>query len=82
MFRQIDLLFAAETPWVWDAEANFERLKAENPDVVSAAAAGKRHGKGEEVGMMEAGVLPSDAESAEGERVKATEAETQMIEGR
>lgn len=50
--------------------------------MVSAAAAGKRHGKGEEVGMMEAGVLPSDAESAEGERVKATEAETQMIEGR
>lgn len=75
-------MFAAETPWVWDAEANFERLKAENPDVVSATAAGKMHKKGGEVGLMEQGVLPSDAESAESERVKANEADAQQIEGR
>ena len=24
------MLFAAETPWVWDAETNFARLKEQN----------------------------------------------------
>ncbi|KAF2137046.1 uncharacterized protein K452DRAFT_291961 [Aplosporella prunicola CBS 121167] len=27
--EEMDLLFAADTPWVWDAERNFARLKAE-----------------------------------------------------
>ena len=25
------MLFAAETPWAWDAESNFARLKEQNP---------------------------------------------------
>lgn len=32
--EDIDLLFAAKTPWTWDAEKNFARLKAENPGMV------------------------------------------------
>jgi hypothetical protein len=29
--EEIDLLFAADSPWAWAAESNFKRLKAENP---------------------------------------------------
>jgi hypothetical protein len=32
--EDMDLLFAAPTPWTWDAEKNFARLKAENPGMV------------------------------------------------
>ncbi|KAL4926860.1 putative MFS monosaccharide transporter [Aspergillus undulatus] len=32
--EDMDLLFAADTPWVWDAEKTFARLKAENPGYV------------------------------------------------
>lgn len=35
--EDIDLLFAAETPWTWDAERTFAQLKAENPDFSQAA---------------------------------------------
>lgn len=35
--EEMDLLFAADTPWNWDAERNFAILKAENPDLVHAA---------------------------------------------
>ncbi|QKX54730.1 uncharacterized protein TRUGW13939_01819 [Talaromyces rugulosus] len=31
--EDMDLLFAADTPWNWDAESTFARLKAENPDL-------------------------------------------------
>ncbi|KAJ5307061.1 hypothetical protein N7508_006076 [Penicillium antarcticum] len=34
--EEMDLLFAAKSPWVWSAEANFTALKAENPDVGAA----------------------------------------------
>lgn len=36
--EEMDLLFAADTPWVWDAERTFARLKAENPEIA-------RHGR-------------------------------------
>ena len=39
--EEMDLLFAAPTPWVWDAEKTFARLKAERPDLTEAAHAGK-----------------------------------------
>lgn len=32
--EDMDLLFAAKTPWTWDAEKTFARLKAENPGMV------------------------------------------------
>lgn len=33
----MNLLFAADSPWVWDAEKNFAILKEENPELVQAA---------------------------------------------
>ncbi|KAH8746374.1 general substrate transporter [Diaporthe sp. PMI_573] len=32
--EEMDLLFAAPTPWVWDAEKTFKRLKAERPELL------------------------------------------------
>lgn len=32
--EDMDLLFAAKTPWAWDAEKTFARLKAESPGMV------------------------------------------------
>lgn len=32
--EDMDLLFAADTWWNWDAESTFARLKAENPELV------------------------------------------------
>ncbi|KAI1766064.1 general substrate transporter [Hypoxylon sp. FL1150] len=49
--EEMDLLFAANTPWVWDAEKTFARLKAEQPELVQAAK------RGEHVVDPEAGVL-------------------------
>lgn len=28
------MLFAADTPWVWDAEKTFARLQEQNPDMI------------------------------------------------
>lgn len=35
--EEMNLLFAADTPWVWDAEKNYRILVEENPDLVQAA---------------------------------------------
>ncbi|KAI9796141.1 MAG: hypothetical protein M1833_006479 [Piccolia ochrophora] len=39
--EEMNLLFAADTPWVWDAERNFALLKAQNPELVQAARRGE-----------------------------------------
>lgn len=33
----MDLVFAADSIWNWDAEKNFKILKEENPDLIQAA---------------------------------------------
>ncbi|KAI9813003.1 MAG: hypothetical protein M1832_006440 [Thelocarpon impressellum] len=38
--EEMNLLFASDSPFTWDAERNFARLKAENPDLVQAATRG------------------------------------------
>lgn len=35
--EDMDLLFAARTPWNWDAERTFARLKAENPGYMQSS---------------------------------------------
>lgn len=40
--EDMDLLFAADTPWVWDAERTFARLKEENPDLVQTVVGRKQ----------------------------------------
>ncbi|KAF2767586.1 general substrate transporter [Teratosphaeria nubilosa] len=42
--EEMDLLFAANSPWVWDAEKEFKRQKDENPDLVVAASRGNSIG--------------------------------------
>ena len=39
--EEMDLLFAAKTPWVWDAEKRFAMLKEEHPEIAQAAHAGR-----------------------------------------
>lgn len=34
----MNLLFAADTPWNWDAEATFARLKNEMPEIAHGGA--------------------------------------------
>ena len=38
--EEMNLLFAADSPWVWDAEKNYRTLVEENPDLVQAARRG------------------------------------------
>lgn len=38
--EEMDLVFASDSPWVWEAEKNFAKLKAENPELLRAAATG------------------------------------------
>jgi hypothetical protein len=32
--EEIDLLFSSDSPFVWAAEAHFEKIKEEHPDLV------------------------------------------------
>ncbi|KAI1338204.1 general substrate transporter [Xylariaceae sp. FL0016] len=59
--EEMDLLFAAKSPWVWDAEKEFAKLKAEKPELVQAAR------RGEQVVDPEAGLL-SDPKVKESHR--------------
>lgn len=34
--EEMDLLFASDSPWVWNAEANFKLLKEQNPSMIGA----------------------------------------------
>ena len=36
----MDLLFSAKSPWNWDAEKNFARIKEQNPGLLHDARAG------------------------------------------
>lgn len=38
--EEMNLVFACDSPWVWDAERNFAILKEENPGLVQAARRG------------------------------------------
>ncbi|ORX39953.1 putative MFS monosaccharide transporter [Kockovaella imperatae] len=38
--EEMDLLFAADQPWNWTAEANYAKLKAEHPEIVHHAKKG------------------------------------------
>ena len=38
--EEMDLLFAADSIWNWDAEKNFARIKEEHPELVQAARSG------------------------------------------
>jgi hypothetical protein len=61
--EEMDLLFAAHSPWVWDAEKNFARLKEEHPEIVGAA-------KGVVVHDVETGEVTVGGGDSEGSDLK------------
>lgn len=40
--EEMDLVFASDSIWVWDAEKNFAKLKDENPELIKTAKSGHR----------------------------------------
>lgn len=56
--EEMDLLFAAPTPWVWDAEKTFARLKAERPDLLTH--------RGQRAVDVEGGVIGGSTEKVDG----------------
>jgi hypothetical protein len=60
--EEIDLLFSAPTPWAWDAEATFARMKQERSDLSDAqrVAVGKDEETGLESENVEGGKSSSD----------------------
>ncbi|KAK4120147.1 general substrate transporter [Parathielavia appendiculata] len=58
--EEIDLLFSAPTPWTWDAEATFARMKQERSDLIDAA----RHAQGVDIVKDEAGLNNENVEGA------------------
>jgi hypothetical protein len=67
--EEMDLLFEADSPWVWDAERNFARLKRENPDLVLAAS------RGNSAVDPEAGIKRPDMLEAEESRTEVAKTE-------
>jgi len=64
--EEMDLLFAAKTPWVWDAEKNFARLKEQHPEIVHAAREGKLRDDVEAVKVEDRSPQSSETEIAIG----------------
>ncbi|KAI9744135.1 MAG: hypothetical protein M1818_002287 [Claussenomyces sp. TS43310] len=71
--EEMDLLFAADTPWNWDAERNFALLKEQNPDLIQAA----RHGHGVSVNL-EDGLVKRTRPTADVFDVKGETAQEQV----
>ncbi len=64
--EEMNLLFAADSIWNWEAERNFKVLKEENPELVQAA------GRGYSVVDPETGEMrrPSSTVAGSGEKKK------------
>lgn len=62
--EEMDLLFAAKSPWVWNAEKNFAKMKRENPQLVAAAA-----DRGASVADVERGFSSASGEEEKTEEV-------------
>ena len=62
--EEVDLLFASKTPWTWDEEATFKRLKAELASGKTMAEVVK--GVNEDFERPEAGDTPDSVSVANG----------------
>ncbi|KAK9476209.1 sugar transporter STL1 [Lipomyces japonicus] len=58
--EEVDLLFASSSPWVWESEKEFERLKAEHPDITLASRRLHTVGRVDEEGAVATGVASVD----------------------
>jgi hypothetical protein len=65
--EDMDLLFAAKTPWAWDAEKTFTRLKAENPSLVQEVS--RRGSTDLETGKVLVAVPKSDGNATSADHV-------------
>lgn len=50
--EEMNLVFAADSVWIWDAEKHFAKLKEQNPDLVRAAARRGSSGGEAQVGVV------------------------------
>lgn len=69
--EEMDLVFASDSWWTWDAERNFAKLKAENPDLIRSSFKDAK-----KVGDPESGVVGSRRAS----KVSTQPAEKEAIE--
>lgn len=63
--EEMNLLFAADSPWVWDAEKNYRTLVEENPELVQAA---RRGSMALAAGDLEAGARKASSASGAGRK--------------
>lgn len=63
--EEMDLLFAAKTPWVWDAEKRFAALREEHPELAQAAHKGVRVDIEAGTPVVENRIKDSESESQE-----------------
>lgn len=81
--EEMNLLFAADTPWNWDAEANYRRLMEENPDLIQAARKGSTAADLEQAmrRRSSAGGEPRKFSLAGGPERRASQAATEVNNG-
>lgn len=66
--EEMNLVFAADSIWVWEAEKNYAILKEENPELVQAAQRGKSVSSAVDLEAVASGRKPSLAAGGGGER--------------
>lgn len=81
--EEMNLLFASDSPWVWDAEENFKQLVAENPGLVQAAKRGSMAGGDIEEQLRQRSVGGGDRKFslATGAERRASQANTEKGHG-
>lgn len=79
--EEMNLLFAADSIWAWEAEKNYAILKEENPELVQAAQRGKSVSSGADVEAAMAGRKPSLATGERRRPSLATAAQRRSSQG-
>jgi hypothetical protein len=66
----MDLFFAPNSPWVWDAEKNFARLVAEKPEINHAAFVRGSNAHVEDGSKSEEAMMTSESAKAESNHLR------------
>ncbi|GAB1739680.1 hypothetical protein NU219Hw_g4624t1 [Hortaea werneckii] len=62
--EEMNLVFAADSVWTWDAERHFAKLKEQNPDLVQAARRGSSVGEAQVGGVRRFSLEENEKEGA------------------
>ena len=62
--EEMNLVFAADSVWTWDAEKHFSKLKEQNPDLVRAARRGSSVGEAQMGSVRRLSVEENEKEGA------------------